>query len=307
MSVDKIEDSPLFREDTMIIPLICLAYEKIIISNNGPITKHMLRSIGTYVDLGLAKNIYEAKMNIIKHISVICDDFWLSRRPLIFGGYHRDFFAKMSFKDIDLRFEDEFDVIDFIKKFKLSCNIKIKNSSYTNKGCYSMYVQHINIPQANVQIDATFCESQSSQKISNKRYDFDVNMLKSARLHDDEYYTSSLVSLNPNCKVTDIIDNCVKRQFIVLDYNGRPELDHSTEEYIYPVYIPDKEINSDSIICINRFNKRGKKLLKRIRKMKSRGWICINLECENPQCVLASDDCAKKYVEHLKEKTKVKI
>ncbi|AVL95081.1 hypothetical protein ma694 [Moumouvirus australiensis] len=107
--------------------------------------------------------------------------------------------------------------------------------------------------------------------------DLDVNTLMSNVILPD-LIIGDLDTLNPNCNIYEIVTNIRKQQFTVISNSGYPIIDHS-----------DIEFESDYLEshCIDYRSKRGKKILKTIRKMELRGWECINVPCKNEDCILS--------------------
>lgn len=109
------------------------------------------------------------------------------------------------------------------------------------------------------------------------RGDLDINTLMSNVILPD-LTIRDLDTLNPNCNIYEIITNIRNKKYLVISDSGHPVIDHS-----------DIEFESDQLEshCIDYRSKRGKKILKTMRKMKLRGWECINVSCKNEDCILS--------------------
>ena len=129
--------------------------------------------------------------------------------------------------------------------------------------------------------------------------------------------------MNKKCDIDLILDNIHKKQFIILDSVGRQCISHDSIDmkfdcetkqrfYLVPSDSCEAAINTgrlnwepcsqvllemDDCIsqCIRRNTSQGKKLLERKAKMEERGWICVNTECQNPECILAPQKLVSVY------------
>ncbi|AVL95180.1 hypothetical protein ma793 [Moumouvirus australiensis] len=309
--MDQFKDSTNFVTETLIPTLMFLAYNTIMQTQNKPVAKYLLSSLPDTVCLEKQQQLYQARNTLFNDIT---DIIYYCPKSYIFGGFHRDFFAKMPFKDIDIRFKFKTEATLFIEKIQKIYNIKFLKPSYKSIGCYTICAQSKSNSDFNIFLDISYKKDINGNIFTKKLFDFDVNMLSSCRHYLDRYYLRSLKSINPHCEVLDIIDNCTRKQFIVLDYNGKPEILHKPSYtavmdsdgritritrnfYPYNSFI-SKIMNTN---CINYHTIRGKKLLQRKKKMESRGWICLNEECSNPVCILAPETLRDKYNEYIQE------
>ncbi|AKI80425.1 hypothetical protein QJ850_gp274 [Acanthamoeba polyphaga mimivirus] len=220
-----------------------------------------------------------------------------------YGGYYRDILAKKPIKDLDFAFSSEDDVKSFIFDLKSRYTVTLLKPSYTDLGCYSLQVKHKLLKNASILIDATYpCPSRTVL-----RFDFNVNMLLAT--HTPEEGSLDLKIRNSRCALTDVIDDCCHHKFVVLNETGCPNLTHQGAE-IDRALNPDgsfKDLTDRTVFnnlcvrsypdCINRRTTRGKKLLQRIEKMKSRGWTVRNEPCSNPFCIMAPTELFEKCQE----------
>ncbi|AGF84919.1 hypothetical protein QJ854_gp863 [Moumouvirus goulette] len=308
--MDQLQDSSNFVTGKMVPSLTFIIYRTIVETQNSCTSHYLLSTIPDSVIIK-PQQIYTSRDLIIKRIIKISRKFPVS---YIFGGFHRDLFAKMPFKDIDISFLRRRYAIDFIQAIQSEYFIKFLKPSYNSRGCFTICVQEMNNPQINVHFDVVYEMDDFGDVFLVKYFDFDVNMLESHKHTSSTNYSKYLRSSNSHCNVKNIIDNCVKKQFIVLDYYGRPEIIHNPE-YIISFdlegnvlglkrhnILSKREYKSSKseCNCINRQTSRGKKLLLRIKKMKSRGWSCLNEKCMNPLCIMAPTYLYQKYNEYIK-------
>uniref|UniRef100_A0A6G6ADU5 NT pol-beta-like superfamily protein n=1 Tax=Borely moumouvirus TaxID=2712067 RepID=A0A6G6ADU5_9VIRU len=280
-------------------------------TQNKPVAKYILSTLPDTVYLKKQQNIYEDRDSMIYDILDNIQDYPGSK---VFGGFHRDFFAKMPFKDIDIRFKFKTEATFFIERMQKKYNIKFMKPSYKSNGCYTICVQSKSNSEVNIYLDVSYKRDVNGSIYKKKFFDFDVNMLSSQVHYSDRWYLRYLNTINPHCQILDILDNCARKQFIVLNYNGKSEILHKPS---YTAIIDSngriirmkrnlsscgsfmsKIMDSD---CINYHTIRGKKLLLRKKKMESRGWTCLNEECSNPVCILAPESLRNKYKEYVQE------
>nr|AEX62307.1 hypothetical protein mv_R102 [Moumouvirus Monve] len=305
--MDQFQDSANFVTETIIPTLMFLAYNTILQTQNGSISKYILASLPDTINLEKQREIHQTRDSMIIEIIEIVSNY---PGAYVFGGFHRDFFAKMSFKDIDIRFVFKSEAICFIDRIQRLFNIKFLKTSYNSKGCFTLCIQNMYNKEINIYVDLTYDNDEYGSLYTVKFFDFDVNMLMSSVHYSDQVYLASLKSSNPHCHILDILDNCAKKQFIILDYNGRPEILHKPS-YTATIDSEDNIIKMkrnfnftshesfQSIMintnCINYHTVRGKKLLLRKKKMESRGWTCLNEECSNPVCIMAPFSLREKH------------
>ncbi|AQN68677.1 hypothetical protein [Saudi moumouvirus] len=308
--MDQFQDSANFVTETIIPTLMFLAYNTIVQTQNGSISKYILSSLPDTINLEKQREIQQTRDSMIIQIMEIISTY---PGAYVFGGFHRDFFAKMPFKDVDIRFTFKSEAIYFIKYIQRFYYIKFLKASYKSLGCFTLCIQNMHNKEVNIRIDVSYDNDESGSLYTVKYFDFDVNMLTSSAHYSSRAYLGSLESSNPHCHILDIIDNCAKKQFIILDYNGRPEILHKPS---YSAVIDSngnivkiiKNFNSSdyktfksmmiNTNCINYHTVRGKKLLLRKKKMESRGWTCLNEECSNPVCIMAPFLLREKHKEY---------
>ncbi|AGD92134.1 hypothetical protein LBA_00214 [Megavirus lba] len=221
-----------------------------------------------------------------------------------FGGYCRDTIMtgnKLSFQDLDIRFESKGQVTRFIAnklvpKYNMLKVDEISGSFYT--GCETVHIQHKEYPEVFLKLDLV--HGHNSHFGKSDYFDFDVNMLKTKKPMSNDMDSTSIKdvveSINPDCDVDSIIEHCIAKEFIVLSNSGQPLLKHTPN--IAPTFHSGRIVGFNKTMsndCIDRKTKRGRILLDRKIKMEARGWKCINSNCENPKCVLASQSTVNKY------------
>ncbi|UFX99880.1 hypothetical protein QKC54_gp0197 [Megavirus baoshan] len=221
-----------------------------------------------------------------------------------FGGYCRDAIAtrnKLSFQDLDIRFESKGQVARFIAnklipKYNMLKVDEISGSFYT--GCDTVHIQHKEYPEVFLKLDLVHGDHSHTGK--SDYFDFDVNMLKTKKpmLDNMDLVTinNMVESINPDCDINSIIKHCMAKEFVVLSNHGQSLLKHTPN--IAPTFHSGRIVGFNKTMsndCIDRKTKRGRILLDRKIKMEARGWKCINSDCENPKCVLASQSTVNKY------------
>jgi hypothetical protein len=218
----------------------------------------------------------------------------------VYGGFLRD--KHGDWKDIDIRFPTKESILAYIERLQQKYNTITTIGGYCS--CFRLLVQNREYPELEVQIDATF-----ETEFDNKGYDFDVNMLRTS---SDLMKFDNVLSMNPNCKLSEILEHIEQRKFVVLAQNGKPLIKHN-ENQMNLIAIFDAEGNFvDCNVnkrwpyfkseCVNRRTRSGKKLVERIDKMKGRGWHCLNESCMNPTCISAPKWLFEAFIEKEKEK-----
>ncbi|AYV85837.1 MAG: hypothetical protein Satyrvirus50_3 [Satyrvirus sp.] len=135
------------------------------------------------------------------------------------------------------------------------------------------------------------------------------------------------------CETSDIIEHCKAKQFLVLHGYRDPKLIHEKKDRCglcnaaaFTMSNLDNQSNNQSNIqpddlledrtdlskycisnphyhdplyddcpCIRRDTQYGQRVLSRIKQMEKNGWKCINSPCNNPFCVLASDELYNRF------------
>ena len=244
----------------------------------------------------------------------------------IYGGFVRDMIADRMFNDIDVRFSRDTDIAVFITNLeKNGFAITCLSQSY-NK-CQTIRVTD-RVTSLSVKLDLSFWLKSISSTIGfydnhrhqyqcingsyykrmheNEHIDFDVNTLvwsssKHNPHHRDQWYLPmdvrnqheiSFLTERTSCSFESVIENCKLRQFIVLDADHKPSRVHINRHY--RLFTP-ASYKFDRCYCIMRDSLEGQKILKRIEKMKSRGWTMLNGPCQNPRCIMAPEKIAIKF------------
>ena len=213
----------------------------------------------------------------------------------LYGGWVRDEEALLLPKDLDARFEDESKVNDFVSELMDSFKVEIIRPSYNMINLLTILVQHKDRCDLNLHLDLIYPRKDGRQ--CTMSLDFDVNGLIQYQANGvtyidiDPQYTSK-IQLNL------VRQNIARRQFVVLDFNGEPNLCHHNpfpEEHECKPHPVTKVCFTCYDGCICRGNRGSDKLMKRIRKMQARGWLCCNQECENPICIFSSEESYKDW------------
>jgi hypothetical protein len=208
---------------------------------------------------------------------IVCHD---RIRGKIFGGYCRDKIALTVPKDIDVRFESSEDreafIIQLLEEFDVIFMEKKNFCRYPELVRYqvtTILVVHREFRQIFIPMDLTV----ESDWI-NTRPDFDVNQLAITHMSGEVDFN---MSYHNKCVLTKRI---LAGVLLVFDAKGVPNSDH----------------DSDCSECIHRQTWDGGKLLERMAKMKSRGWIVDGEgSCSNPTCFLATEASWKAHCDKL--------
>ncbi|UFX99881.1 hypothetical protein QKC54_gp0193 [Megavirus baoshan] len=239
-------------------------------------------------------------------------------KPVVYcqGGYYRDFIAGVkNFNDIDLKFPS-IEFAELFVKYCITgpCVSKDASEGYTS-GCISIELSNKEFEDIKLQLDLGYFHDPIHEY--NQHFDMDVNMLVSTLDVDDPHFMDSLQVANPDCDLETVLDHCLNKSFVVFSQNGKTILEHE-DVAMTAVYNEDgliTDVDFDFRILFHRpcigMGSRGRKLKMRIDKMQKRGWIQLNAECKNPQCVLASGKLMADYNSFLErrnqERLKIKI
>lgn len=235
-------------------------------------------------------------------------------KVFIYGGFLRDYIAGDIYSDIDIRFDSKKLIKIFIDHYIPEQYIKqILPTSLNNNAsryyckCITMNLilpGYLNYPIA---IDLTYTnKSYFMLDIVHSSSDFDVNMLRLFNFKNNDI-VSNLTTYHLNCQIDDILENCRNKQFVVMSLDEHSKIKHQeiTTKYLYDAnenmigaeHPNEIEFHPD---CINRYNDRGQRLLRRIAKMQQYGWNCRNEPCANPWCILAPCELSNIYYLYMK-------
>lgn len=226
----------------------------------------------------------------------------------LYGGAVRDILNDESPRDYDLKLMTRDCSLNFIEKIGQHFDITIREKSYVN--CFSIQIHYHEDHRKCILLDITYHSTPDMKQ----KCDFDVNTLSSS-VDTDIKNPSHIKLLNDRCKLSTVLKHIHQKEFIVLDADGVPTLDHQRvpikaiaiiNEYGKVVNLIDDLTYSDGNQCISRKTINGLILMNRIEKMKRRGWKCLNKPCHNPDCIMAStslvEECQK-----LKKKYKMQF
>lgn len=252
----------------------------------------------------------------------------------LYGGAIRDLLNNEKPNDYDVRVHCEDCAINFINKIKLFYPINIIREHYKGcfTICVQHYKhpeieikldityvtefsnKHFDISSNMLKIDLSYDAKGHSE-----------NRLTSIKNIDP----SNVKLMNPLCKLSDVIRNIYCKKFVVLTRHGKSKTCHTTlwkeavynidgeivdyhnlflkpqESYQFPnMSLYNEHLNKicesnlnmiEKCDCISRYSEHGRLLLFRIEKFKKRGWTCINEPCDNPNCILTSQELIDAY------------
>jgi len=226
----------------------------------------------------------------------------------VYGGWIRDQIAGVTPHDIDIRADSLSKATRFIQTLRIFSNILVLRQCFL--GCFTIIVQDPFNKNINFQMDVSY-----NNAFTNTNYDLDVNLLRTCKPDANCTSYSNVSLLNDNCDIDSVIRHCRQKEFVVLTPENKPVISHSrcwiTTNISPEGNIVDYDIvydgcyrvtRSDYYHCINRHTHEGQTLLKRIDKMKRRGWKCLNDDCLNPECILAPDNLVEAYDQYLENK-----
>ncbi|AVL94574.1 hypothetical protein ma188 [Moumouvirus australiensis] len=238
----------------------------------------------------------------------------------IYGGFNRDMLGGKIYNDIDIRFGNEIFIYLFIE-YCIPKNYEIIDlQKYVTNGesRYHGKARKIQIitngyKDYPITLDLTylFPAGLIPTEIFHEYPDMDVNTIISTG-----YCQNNLLNIdtyNKKCNLQTTIENCQNRLFIVLNSDGEPIIDHCVDPYYQFDNNGDIiKINNDCYNyiylnnpkysnCISKYDNfgKGKYLFKRINKMLSNGWVCLNKPCKNPWCILAPQNLQDKFIRYL--------
>jgi len=213
-----------------------------------------------------AKELYASYITMVEQIKqILFRDF----NAMIYGGFPRSWHERVPANDIDVRFKNREHLEECISQLIGLYNVEILVTRGDEDTIFSkICVQHLNHNDLNVYCDFSWFSDIASK---NAKYDFDVNQL---------CMIEGGIGLLPGIDndVRNVIENIVRREFIVLDAFGMNSLEHETNAQ-----------------CILQNTAEGKGIFLRIQKMIKRGWTCINEPCKNWNCILASESVVKHH------------
>lgn len=225
-------------------------------------------------DLASALTFVKKKNEMIEKIKAVAYE----NDGKFFGGYVRDLHSRQTFNDIDIIFFNiEHHKIFIESIFEELNTILLKTGpKYMSLGfgCTSLWVSLKEDPTIHLKLDVVFAEN-ADDGIQKFTHDFDVNALVLTRTNN------RFVGINPiGSTLGKTFRHLDQKRFFILDNLGQYTKDH---------------LNGDQ--CINRCSPKGRKILRRIEKMKKKGWAPINPQCcpYNAGCILATKEILEEH------------
>ncbi|AQN68675.1 hypothetical protein [Saudi moumouvirus] len=156
------------------------------------------------------------------------------------------------------------DIDKLLDEMKLK--IYIRNEKHNYNYGFDIDCLYFYTPKQNYDEDKNICLD--CVKFPNKDFEILNNYPESLNYNNNNYSSPMIITYNTNIKTDSIINNIKHKQFIILDSNGKNNLEHYNWDF-----------------CVLKNTEYSDELIIRYYNLIGKGWTCLNKKCNNNNCI----------------------